>query len=346
MMPECGYEAAGGSAARPSLVHTEETTVDIFAGGDYRAWVFGNFPDLMPVTEAAILAYDNAYYTHYADGLAKCRTNAWYSQSIDTGLVDILSNSCRQRWCPACAEARARTIAHGCLDFFSKQSAVRSLTLTQKHSDLPFDVQRKKLYKAFRKLRSSKFFRGKVTGGVWYFQTKRMSSGGRWHNHLHCLITGSFIPQDWLSQKWLKITGDSSVVDIRSVDMSGDKLARAVSDIVRYSGRPANLRDIPADCRLELMYALDGVRVVGKWGKCRAIELAPPHYKEGGGRISLGSVPAVHEMLESGDERARQIVFAYQHGTPLRANVSLADGIVTFSRPPPDNAILWGDNWN
>ena len=36
------------------------------------------------------------------------------------------------------------------------------------------------------------------------------------HQHLHLLFFGSFMPQSWLSNAWLAVTGDSPVVDIRA----------------------------------------------------------------------------------------------------------------------------------
>ncbi|GAJ25104.1 unnamed protein product [marine sediment metagenome] len=86
-----------------------------------------------------------------------------------------------------------------------------------------------------------------VTGSVAFLHVKWNENTG-WHVHLHILLTGSYLPQKWLSEEWLKVTGDSPVVHVQAAH-SDKELGQAIKDFSRYAGCPANLLKIPAEYR-------------------------------------------------------------------------------------------------
>ena len=74
-------------------------------------------------------------------------------------------------------------------------------------------VRIKKHFKALR----AYHFKKEIEGGLVGFEAHLGKSGGRWNVHCHILYIGSYISHARLSSVWEKITGDSKVVDIRSI---------------------------------------------------------------------------------------------------------------------------------
>ena len=114
-----------------------------------------------------------------------------------------------------CGKARVNIIKRNCFEFFSKQPFVRFLTLTMKHYDLPLRDQIRLLKKNFVKLARRVGWKKYVTGSVNFLHVKYNEKTG-WHVHLHILLTGSYLPQKWLSAEWLKVTGDSVIVHVEA----------------------------------------------------------------------------------------------------------------------------------
>jgi len=300
----------------------DDTQAEFFGECGYRASRFQKFPDLVPDTEQVFADHDADYGSSYQERFRACRTMAWCVREVEAEMIRVHSNSCRLRWCPVCAEARANIIARSCREFFEKQSSVRFLTLTQKRSDLPLKEQVARIKKSFAKFRRCSGWRKYVTGCVWFLQIKPSCGGKWWHIHLHILLTGSYIPQDWLSEKWLEVTGDSKIVDIRFVD----ELDSALRDVVRYAGRPANLLDVSPEYRLELVHATDKIRVCGTTGICKAVSLRPPKFNKGDSRYeNLGRYSTIQRLAATGDERARDILRAVRDKTPLKNAHSFRD---------------------
>lgn len=300
----------------------DDTQTEFFGECGYRASRFQKFPDLVPVTEQVFADHDADYSSSYWERFRACRTMAWYVREIETGMIRVQSNSCRLRWCPVCAEARANIIAHSCREFFGKQSSVRFLTLTQKRSELSLREQIARIKKSFAKFRRCSGWLKGVTGCTWFLQIKPSCGGKWWHVHLHILLTGSYIPQDWLSEKWLEVTGDSRIVDIRFVD----ELDSALRDVVRYAGRPANLLDVSPKYRSELVHATDKIRVCGTTGICKAVSLRPPKFEKDDSRSeNLGRYSTIQRLAANGDESARDVIRANRNRVPLENSHSFRD---------------------
>ena len=292
----------------------EDTQAEFFEERSYRAVRLQEFPDLAIVTEQVSGEHDENYGTYYRERFWKCRTMAWYVRDVESDMIRIQSNSCRLRWCPMCADARAKIILHSCRDFFEKQSSVRHLTLTQKHNDLPLGEQVAQIKKSFVNLRRCSGWRKYVTGCIWFLQIKPSCGGKWWHVHLHILLTGSYMPQSWISEKWLKITGDSKIVHIRSVE----NLGKALKDVARYVGRPANLLDVAPEHRLELVHSTDGIRLCGTTGICNAVSLRPPKFKPVDSRNEyLGRYSTIQRLAANGDESARDVIRANLNRVPF-----------------------------
>jgi len=249
-----------------------------------------------------------------------CRTWAWFSREIDTGLVRIASSTCKLRWCPLCANAKQNYIARNCEAWLSHSRQPKMLTLTLKHSNAPLKHQIDYLYKSFRKLRISKLFRKKVYGGIWFFQVKRSDSDGLWHPHLHCLISSEYIPQHIISKLWYKITLTSDVVDIRSIRDN----ETASKEVARYCARPCRLSELTNQDMETVFETFHGRRISGTWGIGRKCPLRPEKNFDKSKFEYLGSWQTIRSNFSS-DERAQKILNAYKTNESLGPDIHFRD---------------------
>jgi hypothetical protein len=151
------------------------------------------------------------------------------------------------------------------------------ITLTLKHNDDPLALQIKRIYDCFQKLRRRAYFQRLITGGVWFFQLKFNKSTEQWHPHIHCLVAGQYLPHGRLKQLWFKITGDSTIVDIRPVkDLEG-----CSTEVARYATSPADITAVNLERAQEIFYATKHRRICGSWGSGKSITLKPAPQDDG-----------------------------------------------------------------
>ncbi|GAI68281.1 unnamed protein product [marine sediment metagenome] len=106
-------------------------------------------------------------------------------------------------------------------------------------------------------------------------------------------------------------------MDVRAAHTEKE-LGQTIRDYARYSGRPANLIDIPAEHRLEVVQAFEGIRVCWKTGICKAVSLSPPKYDKGDSeKRNLGRDITVHRIAASGNMDALKIAFHALAKIPL-----------------------------
>jgi len=151
------------------------------------------------------------------------------------------------------------------------QKYPKMITVTLKHSDDPLQLQIKRLYACFQKLKRRAYFQRLITGGVWFFQLKLNLKTQQWHPHIHCLVAGKFLPHARLKSLWHKITGDSNIVDIRPVK----DLENASTEVARYATSPADITRMDLEQAVDVHYATKGKRICGSWGTAKKITLKP-----------------------------------------------------------------------
>ncbi|MBA7688522.1 hypothetical protein ES703_97005 [subsurface metagenome] len=289
----------------------EESPLDDFLSGlSYRDIVFGKYPDLVPVLEQVLADHDEGNGTYKLEKFRACRTKVWFEQNMDTGKMRRRSNSCRERWCPACGEVKKNLVARNCERYFSRQPVVRFLTITQRHSGTSLEEQIVLAKKNLLRFRRSKEWKKFVDGSVWFMQTKWSYKSCGWHVHFHMLLVGSYWPQKRLSEKWHKITGDSYIVYIEQVYEK--KLRSVIGDIARYAGLPANMLDVPAKHRQEVIRATERSRMCGATGVCRkGVALCQPKIKPDNSRWRrVCSWKTVQKFAMDGDKNAWQFFLA------------------------------------
>lgn len=205
---------------------------------------------------------------------AMCGSACWIHRTTTHPRKYRLSaNYCRDRFCTPCCRATAQVIGMN-LEEYSKGKSIRFLTLTKKTTDDDLDAAIDSLYAAFRRLRNRKTWRERVTGGTAFLEVKWNESPGRWHAHLHILIEGRYWDQREIAAEWLACTGDSHIVDIRSVP-SGKPI---VNYLVKYATKSIDTATTHNPPRLrQAIVALHGRRSCTTFGTWRGLRL---HHSE------------------------------------------------------------------
>ena len=203
------------------------------------------------------------------DRFANCGSAAYLYYSPSTGKTTIKANYCRDRFCIPCANARARRVREAILSQIGGRR-VRFATFTLRHSRSSLRDQITRIFAAFAALRRRREIAGRITGGVAILEVKLSDRDGLWHVHLHCLLEGDYLDQRSLSAHWLAVTGDSSIVDIRHVGSTSDRVAYAT----KYAAKALDasvFRD--PDRAVEAIQALRNVHLFRFFGTWRAIDI-------------------------------------------------------------------------
>lgn len=307
----------------PPLVHPQETK-DVF---DYVASfrqfsVSGCLPHVRRADHLYSLVDDRDGSHRIAD-YRGCRTRAWFVRHVDSGRVKVASSSCKLRWCPLCQRSSRYIMGRSIVPFLNDNPKPKFITLTLKHHDISLSEQIDLLYQSFKKLRASKLWKSHIRGGVWFFQVKKSVRDGLWHPHLHCLCVGRYLPHQDLSAKWLMITGDSAIVDIRAVK---DK-KKTAEYVARYATAPCDLKDLDDTDLLELYDSLHGRRVCSTFGSGRCIQLRPKKCPDADQWENIGSYFAVVNFRHV-DPDAAAIFEAWRSG-------GTTDATLEREEPPP-----------
>lgn len=303
-----------------TLLDAEETIEPSLDPSDYRALRIHPVADEYRAAEELYSHLDATSERNRLHTLHGCRLFAWFVRDSETGLVHVASSSCKLRWCPVCARARSWFIKSQVFDWAQKQPYLRFLTLTLKHTSSPLSNQICFLYNCFRTLRRNKQFKKMILGGVWFFQVTYDSNTGYWHPHIHCLITGYYVPKDWLIRAWTRITKGSFICDIKLV-----KNRKKVADYVaRYCSRPIDLKDFPLEQRVVIFESFHGRRLNGTWGQAKGVSLSPSRTLEETRYKKIGSWSVVYNCRDS-DPNALMIYRCWKEKTPLLESVSMMD---------------------
>jgi len=300
------------------LVHTLETSDHVALPKTYWEHRVSFCYDEYNAVADAYEYIDMTEGTKFVSQLNTCKTHAYFYRHAETGDVKVISSCCRLRWCPFCADGRKFRIQEEVKRWLPSVGRPKFLTLTLKHTESPLEHQIKHLYESFQKLRKSVYFRKHVAGGLWFFQVKKSETDGLWHPHLHCLIDSVFMPREYLSDLWHKITKTSMVVDIRQVKDEDS----VIDYVARYAAKPAVMERMPGDVRVELIQALHGRRLVGTWGNAKDLSFRTVKQEDSAQWQRLAAYDHVTSRYRS-DDNARSIFNAWKNNQPLPEPLSL-----------------------
>lgn len=279
--------------------------------------------------------YDS-YRTYEANRFLTCHTKAVFARNNTTGTVRVLAKSCHLRFCPICNKARENVIRRNVIAWLEKQKYPKFLTLTLKNckDDLRGEIDR--LYQSFKALRRLKLIKKRVSGGIWFFQITRSKDRLSWHPHLHCVISGGYVPVRELSKAWMKLTGESMIVDIRLIK----NIESAACEVARYAARSCNILPLSISEISELDMALARRRICGTWKSALKQKLTTPAKYDSKEWTIVGSWSAVIGCKDS-VEAAKEIYTAWEKQTSLAAGITISylDDFTKGLSPPCDIEI-------
>lgn len=246
------------------------------------------------------------------DRFDTCGSHAqvYYQPSEDRYV--IRASYCRNRHCQPCAAAKAGVMASNLRRKLNgpPRGRYRFTTLTLKHNTRPLAEQLARLMTSWTKLRKSKLFKTQF-GGAWFLEVK-IGEDDLWHPHLHIISEGFFLPLQELTALWLKITGDSTGVDVRGVR---DK-DRVSYELTKYVAKSTS-RDVWEDPEraVEWICAARGVRSCGTFGIWRRFKLTetPPPPKD---LVYIGSLYDLTKRMREGEPEAQHIMLCMLSGRP------------------------------
>ena len=276
------YEPDGRAAAAcpptagsPSL-DTEETSVTLRNRQTYRDFLVSGVKGDMQFAEAIYWQWDIDEQSHRHNNLLGCKSHAWFMIHKETKAVRVAASACGLRWCPLCIRTRKYIITESVKSWLLEREKPKFLTFTLKHHTAPLKEQIQALYKYFRAIRKTPFWKKHVKGGIWFFQVKKSKDERYWHPHIHVLIEGKYIIQKDLSNLWRKITHGSYVVDIRAVK----NVNKAADYVARYAAAPCRLFGHKFDDALEIVKALHSQRICGTFGTAKGVSLRPTNFED------------------------------------------------------------------
>lgn len=234
-----------------------------------------------------------------------CGANAYVYRTLDEPpAFRIGGSACHDRFCMPCTRERGQAIAANILDILGGRPA-RFITLTLQTQGLSLREAITKLQHAFRRLQRSNLWRGRVTGGAAFLETKFNPSANRWHPHVHAIVQGAYIPHEMLKATWLQITGDSSIVRIQLVRST----ASVLRYVTTYAAKTLRSSDFPThDSLREGIRSLHRVRLARTFGDWRGTDLT--HTEPDGTWIVVDSLQSLLQRARQGELEARAIIAA------------------------------------
>jgi hypothetical protein len=157
------------------------------------------------------------------------------------------------------------------------------MTLTLRAVDRPLFLTIAALTASFKVLRETTEWRRHVRGGVYVLEVTRGADGRHWHAHVHVICDGQYWAQRDISRVWLRVTGDSPIVDIRAVHSR----ASAAAYVAKYVSKPTGQSEWDPAELCEFADAMHGRRMVHTFGASYAEELEP----ENAGEVKVRAEP-------------------------------------------------------
>ncbi len=209
-----------------------------------------------------------------ADKLKKCCAN-FTTLVCGNGhsFRPIVDYRCHLPFCPDCWEAKShrelkRTLPKILQALRDDESLILAFATLTLKSDKARDLRGgcTKIKSDFRKLRKRQIFDNCV-GGYGRIENT-FSNKFKWHPHIHNLfLLKNYIPQNLLSDAWNGVTGDSMIVDIRTVH----DVAAGLVETIKYPFKPADLKDLGKP-EIRQMLELKGERLGLSFGVLFGIE--------------------------------------------------------------------------
>ena len=240
------------------------------------------------------------------DAFQQCGADCTVEYCKEEKKYRLRAQYCHCRHCEPCARAKGNLLTANLRKRLETQAdgRYRFITLTLRHRDDNLRPQIERLYQSFRALRASKLWKGSQRGGCAILEVKWDPDTGLWHPHLHVISEGDFIHQADLSNAWLKITGDSSIVDIRALSAGKD----AAHYVAKYVSKGTNNEVWWNDsAAVEWIHATKGVRTAATFGTWRGFALLD-HLPDAGTWTRIGSLDQIYSHAREGQVYAVRLL--------------------------------------
>ncbi len=237
------------------------------------------------------------------DQIDRCGRFPVLYRSPSTGEIAISRCRCRSRSCPYCSRIRGREVEERCLKLITHCDSPRFLTLTMKSSPETLSSQLKRLKQCFSRLRRTSEWLKHVRGGLSIIEITHNPKTG-WHPHIHCVIDGTFWHQKTISMLWLKITGNSSIVDIRQI-WSKVNASKYISKYIAKSWGDESWSD---EVLGEMSVSVRGMRVLSTFGHLHGIKTTTKQRGLQGDVEHVCSLYDLYSQAYQGNVRAIRLV--------------------------------------
>lgn len=240
--------------------------------------------------------------------------------------VRVMANHCHDRFCQICGKARQLRIAAALKPRVTGHRTA-FVVLTPRSNDRPLREQITSLYQSAAKLRQTKWWKARVSGGFQCFEITWNPKTRQWHPHLHLLVHFDWLSQEQLSYQWSLVADGATVVHVSLVTQS----EKAIRECTKYIGKIVH-RTVYAEPALipDLMRAMKGRRLVttfGSWRLDPLIKDEPPDPSVVW--TVIGTLEYVSAQAAAGDRRSRDLL--------TRLSQKLR-GVTTPTPAPPDDS--------
>jgi hypothetical protein len=190
------------------------------------------------------------------------------------GTVVLQPCHCDHALCPDCSRERSFPLQRKVFELTrAKDKSYKFLTFTRVNVSAIDRIYVQSLAKQFAKLRRVSVWKHWISGGVFSIETTYNTAAESWHVHLHAIVEVSqpvgtkghgrpWLPDEWIfqiQQEWLRITGDSHVVNLEPVNRG------AIKELVKYQAKASTFAFSP-ELVDEYLKAFRGVRRIQTFG--------------------------------------------------------------------------------
>jgi hypothetical protein len=182
------------------------------------------------------------------------------------GATHDVIRPCGQRFCPACGHISRWRVRERLHQIFQKMKKIpgyrlKMLTLSMSNcTDLTGGLN--ELIASFRRLRQSKLWRSKITGGLFVIEIQ--GEPGNWHPHIHSFIYSLRIEWRALRDQWHRASKGGLAVWIANI--TNDK---AIYYVTKYVTKPGT--DIEYASLIDA--AMKGRRLFQRFGTFHHLKL-------------------------------------------------------------------------
>lgn len=206
-------------------------------------------------------AVGRAGWPNIGDKISACQTRGRRCQCNGCDYVWTIGDSCKHRLCPHCGKVRAMRL-YDVHKKLAERPNLKHLVLTIKNVD-NIGGQTKLIRKYFERLRHRSVFKKAWRGGIYAIEYTYNRDTG-WHVHIHALVDGDFIPQDYISKIWNQVNGNRGMV-------VWIERARQSREVLKYMLKPSEDLLNDDDQLNEFILETTASRLVSGWGKWHGV---------------------------------------------------------------------------